>query len=182
MAGHGTDTHPHGADRLCEAGDRVYSRAVRRGRVPREDAEAVPCLLELALLHPDPDDMGWLVPTSPQEVMTRLLRGVYEEVSASQARVGEAVSAFEWYAGLGGRVQVPAGGWRSGSSTDCPGFAPRWTRRRRSARARSWRCSRAASAARTNSPRACTARWRCVAAASGCATCTRMWPGTARAC
>ncbi|WP_330306063.1 MULTISPECIES: LuxR C-terminal-related transcriptional regulator [unclassified Streptomyces] len=110
MAGHGTDTHPHGADRLCEAGDRVYSRAVRRGRVPREDAEAVPCLLELALLHPDPDDMGWLVPTSPQEVMTRLLRGVYEEVSASQARVGEAVSAFEWYAGLGGRVQVPAGG------------------------------------------------------------------------
>ncbi|MEU4085934.1 hypothetical protein AB0F76_16860, partial [Streptomyces aureus] len=31
----------------------------------------------------------------------RLLRGVYEEVSASQARVGDAVSAFEWYAGLG---------------------------------------------------------------------------------
>ena len=64
--GHGTDGHPHGADRLCEAGDRVYSRAVRRGRVPREDAETVPCLVELALLHPDPDDMGWLVPTSPQ--------------------------------------------------------------------------------------------------------------------
>ncbi|WP_328872759.1 helix-turn-helix transcriptional regulator [Streptomyces sp. NBC_00287] len=101
MAGHGTDEHPHGADRLCEAGDRVYSRAVRRGRVPREDAEAVPCLLELALLHPDPDDMAWLVPTSPQEVMTRLLRGVYDEVSASQRRMGSAVAAFEWYAGLG---------------------------------------------------------------------------------
>jgi DNA-binding CsgD family transcriptional regulator len=72
MAGHGADEHPHGADRLCEAGDRVYSRAVRRGRVPRRDAEPVPCLLELALLHPDPDDMDWLVPTSPQEVMTRL--------------------------------------------------------------------------------------------------------------
>ncbi len=83
MAGRGTDGHPHGADRLCEAGDRVYSRAVRRGRVPRAEAEAVPCLLELALLHPDPDDMAWLVPTSPQEVMTRLLRGVYDEVSAS---------------------------------------------------------------------------------------------------
>ncbi|MFF4270303.1 LuxR C-terminal-related transcriptional regulator [Streptomyces sp. NPDC001536] len=100
MAGHGTDEHPHGADRLCEAGDRVYSRAVRRGRVPREDAEPVPCLLELALLHPDPDDMDWLVPTSPQEVMTRLLRGVHEEVSASQRRMGSAVAAFEWYAGL----------------------------------------------------------------------------------
>ncbi|MDT9699654.1 LuxR C-terminal-related transcriptional regulator [Streptomyces sp. P17] len=105
MAGHGTDEHPHGADRLCEAGDRVYSRAVRRGRVPREDAEAVPCLLELALLHPDPDDMTWLVPTSPQEVMTRLLRGVYDEVSASQRRMGSAVAAFEWYAGLGPLAQ-----------------------------------------------------------------------------
>ncbi|WP_329533106.1 helix-turn-helix transcriptional regulator [Streptomyces sp. NBC_01450] len=110
MAGHRRDRHPHGADRLCEAGDRVYSRAVRRGRVPREDAETVPCLVELALLHPDPDDMGWLVPTSPQEVMTRLLRGVYKEISSSQARVGDAVAAFEWYAGLGGRVQASTEG------------------------------------------------------------------------
>ncbi|MGW1255730.1 LuxR C-terminal-related transcriptional regulator [Streptomyces sp. NPDC002513] len=110
MAGHGTDAHPHGADRLCEWGNRVYSRAVRRGRVPRADAASVPCLLELALLHPDPDDMDWLVPTSPQEVMTRLLRGVHEEVSASQARVGAAVAAVEWYAGLDGREQGPAEG------------------------------------------------------------------------
>ncbi|MDL5202812.1 helix-turn-helix transcriptional regulator [Streptomyces sp. ALI-76-A] len=108
MAGHGTEEHPHGADRLCEAGDRVYSRAVRRGRVPRADAGPVPCLLELALLHPDPDDMDWLVPTAPQEVMTRLLRGLYDEVSASRRRVGSAVEAFEWYAGLGGpRPPVP---------------------------------------------------------------------------
>lgn len=108
MAGHGTDGHPHGADRLCGAGDRVYSRAVRRGRVPRRDAEPVPCLLELALLHPDPDDMDWLVPTSPQEVMTRLLRGMYDEVSESQRRVGAAVEAFEWYAGLGRHVPPAA--------------------------------------------------------------------------
>lgn len=109
MAGLRTDDHPHGADRLCEAGDRVYSRAVRRGRVPRGDAEPVPCLLELALLHPDPDDMDWLVPTAPQEVMTRLLRGVYDEVSTSQQRVGDAVAAVERYAGLGPSV-VPGAG------------------------------------------------------------------------
>ncbi|MCI3274994.1 LuxR C-terminal-related transcriptional regulator [Streptomyces cylindrosporus] len=109
MAGHGTQEHPHGADRLCEAGDRVYSRAVRRGRVSRVDADQVPCLLELALLHPDPDDMDWLVPTSPQEVMTRLLRGVYDEVSSSQRRVGSAVAAFEWYAGLGPSAQQAGG-------------------------------------------------------------------------
>ncbi|MPY31928.1 LuxR family transcriptional regulator [Streptomyces adustus] len=104
MAGHGTEQHPHGADRLCETGDRVYSRAVRRGRVRRRDADPVPCLLELALLHPDPDDMDWLVPTAPQEVMTRLLRAVHDEVSASRHRVGAAVAAVEWYAGLGGRL------------------------------------------------------------------------------
>ncbi|MFF7980003.1 LuxR C-terminal-related transcriptional regulator [Streptomyces sp. NPDC007901] len=106
MAGHGTEEHPHGADRLCAAGDRVYSRAVRRGRVPRTDADTVPCLLELALLHPDPDDMDWLVPTSPQEVMTRLLRGVYDEVTDSQRRVGSAVAAFDWYAGLGRQLRA----------------------------------------------------------------------------
>lgn len=100
MAGHGAEEHPHGADRLCEAGDRVYSRAVRRGRVARRDAEQVPCLLELALLHPDPDDMDFLVPTAPQEVMTRLLRGMYDEVSESHRRVGSVVAAFERYAGL----------------------------------------------------------------------------------
>ncbi|MFJ2764631.1 helix-turn-helix transcriptional regulator [Streptomyces prasinus] len=107
MAGRGTDEHPHGADRLCDIGDRVYSRAVRRGRVPRRDAEPVPCLLELALLHPDPDDMDWLVPTAPQEVMTRLLRGMYDEVSASQRRVGSVVEAFERYAGLGRGTRSP---------------------------------------------------------------------------
>ncbi|MEV7124970.1 LuxR C-terminal-related transcriptional regulator [Streptomyces sp. NPDC093260] len=110
MAGHGTQEHPHGADRLCDVGERVYSRAVRRGRVPRRDAEPVPCLLELALLHPDPDDMDFLVPTAPQEVMTRLLRGMYDEVSASHRRVGSAVAAYERYAGLGRQVQAPAAG------------------------------------------------------------------------
>ncbi|GAT85121.1 LuxR family transcriptional regulator [Streptomyces sp. F-3] len=117
MAGHGTDEHPHGADRLCEAGDRVYSRAVRRGRVPRRDAEPVPCLLELALLHPDPDDMDFLVPTAPQEVMTRLLRGMYDEISESHRRVGSVVAAVERYAGLGR--------WTKDSSTGTEGTAIR---------------------------------------------------------
>ncbi|MFF4760003.1 LuxR C-terminal-related transcriptional regulator [Streptomyces sp. NPDC001292] len=106
MTGHGTEEHPHGADRLCEAGEHVYSRAVRRGRVPRRLAEPVPCLLELALLHPDPDDMDFLVPTAPQEVMTRLLRGMYDEVSESHRRVGSVLAAAERYAGFGRQVRV----------------------------------------------------------------------------
>ncbi|MEU3349143.1 helix-turn-helix transcriptional regulator [Streptomyces sp. NPDC006700] len=108
MTGHGTAEHPHGADRLCEAGEHVYARAVRRGRVPRRIAEPVPCLLELALLHPDPDDMGFLVPTAPQEVMTRLLRGMYDEVSESHRRVGSVVAAVERYGGLGRQARMPS--------------------------------------------------------------------------
>ena len=110
MAEHRTDGHTHCADRLCEAGDRVYSRAVRRGRVPRKDAESVPCLVELALLHPDPDDMKWLVPTAPREVMTRLLREMHEHVASAQSRMGAAVAAFEWYTELGGHAQAPVQG------------------------------------------------------------------------
>src|SRR4051794_11918519 len=124
MAGLRAGDHPHGADRLCDAGDRVYSRAVRRGRVPRADAEPVPCLLELALLHPDPDDMDWLVPTAPQEVMTRLLRGVYDEVSTSQQRVGAAVAAVERYAGLGPRGVPGAGGGAAVRGPDGPPRVP----------------------------------------------------------
>lgn len=104
-AGFGTGEHLHGADQLCAVGDRVYSRAVRRGRVARVDAEVVPCLLDLALLHPDPDDGDWLVPTAPHEVMAGLLRGLHDEVSASQRRMGSAVAAFEWYAGLSGPLR-----------------------------------------------------------------------------
>jgi DNA-binding CsgD family transcriptional regulator len=110
MAGHGAEEHPHGADRLCESGERVYSRAVRRGRVPRRDAGPVPCLLELALLHPDPDDMDFLVPTAPQDVMTRLLRVMYDEVGESHRRVGSAVAAFERYAGLDRQVRPATAG------------------------------------------------------------------------
>ncbi|MDH6225876.1 MULTISPECIES: helix-turn-helix transcriptional regulator [Streptomyces] len=97
--------HPHGPERLCEEGDRVYSRAVRRGRVPRREADAVPCLLDLALLHPDPDDMDWLLPTAPQEVMTRLLRELCQEMDEAHRRMGSALSAADRYAGLGGRLR-----------------------------------------------------------------------------
>ncbi|WP_128379771.1 helix-turn-helix transcriptional regulator [Streptomyces cavernae] len=111
MAGHVRDAHPHGPDRLCEAGERVYSRAVRRGRVSREDAESVPCLVELAFLHPDPDDMGWLLPTSPHEVMARLLRDMNADVAASQERMRRASAAFERFAELEGAQQVPVRGF-----------------------------------------------------------------------
>ncbi|CAM5662911.1 Helix-turn-helix transcriptional regulator OS=Streptomyces fumanus OX=67302 GN=GCM10018772_11030 PE=4 SV=1 [Streptomyces fumanus] len=50
MAGHGSEEHPHGADRLCAAGDRVYSRAV--GAAGCRAGTPAGGLLELALRTP----------------------------------------------------------------------------------------------------------------------------------
>ena len=63
MVANGTKaTHPHAVTELCEEGGRLYANALRTGRVSRADAESVPCLLDFALLHPDPDDANWMLP------------------------------------------------------------------------------------------------------------------------
>ena len=54
------DAHPHTLTELCPEGSRLYASALRTGRVSRADVEAAPCLMEFALLHPDPDDANWL--------------------------------------------------------------------------------------------------------------------------
>ncbi|MET9365392.1 helix-turn-helix transcriptional regulator [Streptomyces sp. NPDC006632] len=104
----GQVAHPHGADRLCAAGERAYADALRAGRIARAGAGDAPCLIDLGLLHPDPAAPAWLLPTSPQVVMARLLRGIHEDIAASQARTGSAAAAFERFAALG--TPVPAGG------------------------------------------------------------------------
>lgn len=58
-------THPHTLTELCEEGALLYASALSAGRIARAEAEATPCLLEFALLHPDPDDANWLRPVPP---------------------------------------------------------------------------------------------------------------------
>ncbi|KOU43916.1 LuxR C-terminal-related transcriptional regulator [Streptomyces sp. WM6378] len=99
--------HPHGADRLCAAGERAYAQALRAGRLAREAAGDATCLIDLGLLHPDPGALEWLLPTSPQAVMARLLRGIHEDIAASQARTGVVAAAFERFAALD--APAPAG-------------------------------------------------------------------------
>ncbi|MCT9091645.1 LuxR C-terminal-related transcriptional regulator [Streptomyces sp. ASQP_92] len=96
--------HPHGADRLCGPAERAYADALRAGRIPREAAGEASCLIDLGLLHPDPAAPDWLLPTSPQAVMARLLRGIHQDIAASQARTGAVVAAFERFAALGAPV------------------------------------------------------------------------------
>ncbi|NED15771.1 LuxR C-terminal-related transcriptional regulator [Streptomyces sp. SID9124] len=72
--------HPHGQLELCEAGVRTYTEALSAGRLPRSALEPVPCLIELALVHPDPQDEGWLRPVPPSAALTHLLQPVTREI------------------------------------------------------------------------------------------------------
>ncbi|MCX5141256.1 MULTISPECIES: LuxR C-terminal-related transcriptional regulator [unclassified Streptomyces] len=91
----GTETgipdHPHSDFELCEPAIRLYSESLRRGRLPRAEVAPAPCLIEMALLHPDPRDPAMLRPATPSAVLAHLLqpitRNVHEQVRRSAALV-----------------------------------------------------------------------------------------------
>ncbi|MCI3931992.1 helix-turn-helix transcriptional regulator [Streptomyces sp. AN091965] len=92
----GDERHrPHGADAWCAAGAALYARALRERRVPARDAERAPCLVDFGLLHPDLDDMAWLLPSAPSRALLRLLRGIEEDVAHERRREAELTAAFE---------------------------------------------------------------------------------------
>ncbi|MFB6847911.1 helix-turn-helix transcriptional regulator [Streptomyces sp. NPDC056373] len=74
-------THPHVVTEMCEEGGRLYANALRAGRVPRADVEAAPCLMEFALLHPDPDDPDWLRPIPPSVALAQRLNPIENEIT-----------------------------------------------------------------------------------------------------
>ncbi|WP_030682659.1 helix-turn-helix transcriptional regulator [Streptomyces sp. NRRL B-1347] len=101
---------PHGADAPCAAGVALYGRALREGRVRTREAEAAPCLVDFGLLHPDLDDMAWLLPGAPSHALLRLLRGVEEDVAHERRREAELTAAFEPLLALARRAaEQPAG-------------------------------------------------------------------------
>ncbi|GHI47342.1 hypothetical protein ScoT_35160 [Streptomyces albidoflavus] len=57
--------HPHSRRELCAPGQQLYADALRTGRIPRTEVEQAPCLIDLALVHADPDDPEWLRPLPP---------------------------------------------------------------------------------------------------------------------
>ena len=99
-------THPHAVTELCEDGGRIYATALRTGRVARSDAEATPCLLDFALLHPDPDDPDWLRPVAPAVALAHRLAPIEREISDRRRLSTQLAEAFEPYLMLG--TQAPA--------------------------------------------------------------------------
>jgi DNA-binding NarL/FixJ family response regulator len=65
---------------LCDEGARVYAHALRAGQVTRADVESAPCLLEFALLHPDPDDVNRLRPVPPSVALAQRLHPIEREI------------------------------------------------------------------------------------------------------
>jgi DNA-binding CsgD family transcriptional regulator len=74
-------THPHAITELCDEGSRLYTSALRTGRIARADAASAPCLMEFALLLPDPDDINWLRPVPPSVALAQQLHPIEREIT-----------------------------------------------------------------------------------------------------
>ncbi|RFU82741.1 DNA-binding response regulator [Streptomyces triticagri] len=104
--------HPHGVEDLCEAGERVYARALRQGGIGRAEAEEAGCLIELELLRLDPANLERLLPSRPGEVLAGLLGDIRAQVGATEKRMAVAAAAAERFAGLEIGEAPAAGGIR----------------------------------------------------------------------
>ncbi|WP_329615340.1 LuxR C-terminal-related transcriptional regulator [Streptomyces brevispora] len=75
-----TSVHPHEDRALCDAAVRIYTEALSAGRIPRTALEPAPCLTELALVHPDPQDDALIRPVPPSAALAHLLQPVIREI------------------------------------------------------------------------------------------------------
>ncbi|MFF5185373.1 helix-turn-helix transcriptional regulator [Streptomyces sp. NPDC000345] len=96
--------HPHAVTALCEEGSRLYVDALRTGRIARADVEAAPCLMEFALLHPDPDDANWLRPVPPAVALAQRLNPLEREITERRRASIELADAFEPFMALSAQV------------------------------------------------------------------------------
>ncbi|MFE9448975.1 helix-turn-helix transcriptional regulator [Streptomyces sp. NPDC006739] len=101
-------THPHAVTELCDEGNRLYATALRVGRIARADAENAPCLMEFALLHPDPDDPDWLRPVPPAAALARRLNPIEREITERRKLSIELAQIFEPFMALGAEANTPS--------------------------------------------------------------------------
>ncbi|MEU6403828.1 helix-turn-helix transcriptional regulator [Streptomyces sp. NPDC046985] len=116
---HTIATHPHPVNELCTEGSRLYAAALRTGRIARSDAEPAPCLLESALVHPDPDDPNWLRPVPPALALAQRLNPIEREITDRRRAATGIADAFAPFLALsgqptsgGGSITVLEGGER----------------------------------------------------------------------
>ncbi|MFJ6510256.1 LuxR C-terminal-related transcriptional regulator [Streptomyces sp. NPDC091406] len=72
--------HAHGNRELCPPAVQLYETALRNGRIARAETLSAPCLIEMALLHPDPLDDTWMRPVPPSAALAHLLGPITREI------------------------------------------------------------------------------------------------------
>ncbi|MGX1669748.1 helix-turn-helix transcriptional regulator [Streptomyces sp. NPDC055400] len=98
-------THPHATTELCDEGRRLYASALRSGRVARSEATAAPCLMDFALLHPDPDDADWLRPVPPAAALAQRLHPIEREIQERRSLAVELTEYFEPFMAISAQDQ-----------------------------------------------------------------------------
>nr|WP_242552744.1 helix-turn-helix transcriptional regulator [Streptomyces beijiangensis] len=101
------ETHPHPITALCDEGARLYASALSVGRISRGEVESTPCLLEFALLHPDPDDATWLRPVTPAAALTQRLHPIEREIQDRRRLSVELTDAFEPFMAISAQNPAP---------------------------------------------------------------------------
>ncbi|MFG2370265.1 helix-turn-helix transcriptional regulator [Streptomyces sp. NPDC048504] len=101
-------THPHTVTELCEEGNRLYANALRTGRISRGEVEPAPCLMEFALLHPDPDDANWLLPLPPSVALAQRLNPIEREITEQRRLSISLAEVFEPFMALSAQETAPA--------------------------------------------------------------------------
>ncbi|OIK07961.1 helix-turn-helix transcriptional regulator [Streptomyces monashensis] len=106
-------------NQLCEEGSRLYAAALRAGRITRAEAEPAPCLMDFALLHPDPDDPDRLRPVPPALALAQRLNPLEREITERRQLATDIATAFEPFMSIngqsaqgGGSITVLEGGDR----------------------------------------------------------------------
>ncbi|GAA3483629.1 helix-turn-helix transcriptional regulator [Streptomyces yanii] len=97
-------THPHSISSLCEEGARLYASALSVGKIARTEVEPAPCLLEFALLHPDPDDATWLRPVPPAAALTQRLHPLEREIQDRRRLSVELTETFEPFMAISAQI------------------------------------------------------------------------------
>ncbi|GAA1506591.1 helix-turn-helix transcriptional regulator [Streptomyces albidochromogenes] len=87
--------HPHAVTDFCDEGRRLYASALRTGRIARTEVAPAPCLMEFALLHPDPDDANWLRPVPPSAALAQRLHPIEREIRERRHFSIELTDSFE---------------------------------------------------------------------------------------
>jgi len=95
--------HNHSRDELCDVAKELYGQALRTGRIARTEADAAPCLTELALLRPSPDDAAWLHPVPPSIALNQLILPLEREIQTRRQHAVALADAFEPFLAMGTR-------------------------------------------------------------------------------